>query len=290
MTALSWGRRFLVCRPEHFGVLYEINPWMHAEVAPDPERARSQFEGLVQALRDAGAEVEFQEPAEGLPDLVFTANAGVVNGRQFVPAHFRHPQRQGETAHDVAWFSSRGWRVDRLPGDVVHEGAGDALPFDPDGGDGPVLVSGYRLRSDAASHAHLSRLTGAPVRSVELVDERLYHLDLTFCPLDGRHAIVAPLGLDDYGRRVLKALVPEALPLEDEEALSFCANSVVVGSNILMPSCPPRVGRQLEAWGFSVAEVDVGEFLKAGGGCRCLTLALDVVLSDLGLESGAAAG
>ncbi|MGH9063977.1 MAG: dimethylarginine dimethylaminohydrolase family protein [Acidimicrobiales bacterium] len=282
MTGLAWGRRFLMCRPDHFGVLYEINPWMHAEVRPDPDRAVTQFEGLVAALQAAGAGIELQDPADGLPDLVFTANAGIVNGHQFVPAHFRHPERQGETAHDVAWFSARGWRVDRLPADLIHEGAGDALPFSPDGGDGPVLVSGYRLRSDAASHAHLSRLTGAPVRSVELVDERLYHLDLTFCPLDGRRAMVAPLGLDSYGRKVVKALVPEPLALEDDEALAFCANSVVVGSNIVMPACPPRVGRQLEAWGFSVAVAPVDEFQKAGGGCRCLTLALDVVLSEAG--------
>jgi N-dimethylarginine dimethylaminohydrolase len=41
---------------------------------------------------------------------------------------------------------------------------------------------------------------------------------------------------------------------------------------------PPRVGRILEGWGFDILESPVGEFLKAGGGCRCLTLALDVSL------------
>jgi hypothetical protein len=50
----------------------------------------------------------------------------------------------------------------------------------------------------------------------------------------------------------------------------------VVGSTVVMPACPPRVGRRLERWGFDVAVVDVGEFVKAGGACRCLTLALDV--------------
>ena len=60
--------------------------------------------------------------------------------------------------------------------------------------------------------------------------------------------------------------------------MTFCANSVVVGSTIVMPAVPPRVGRQLEAWGFDVVHSPVDEFLKAGGGCRCLTLALDVTL------------
>jgi N-dimethylarginine dimethylaminohydrolase len=261
-----------MCPPEFFGVLYEINPWMHTEVQVDLERARAQWEGLVATLRSAGADVEVMEPHPQLPDLVFTANAGIVNGSEFVPSRFRHPQRQGETPYDVAWFADRGYRIDMLPEDVCHEGAGDALPF------GGGLISGYRFRSDAASHADLSRLTGAAVRSVELVDARLYHLDLTFCPLDSRRAIVAPLGWDTYGRRVVEAVVAEPLVLDDDEALAFVANSVVVGSRVVMPSCPPRVGRQLEAWGFDVAVSPVDEFLKAGGGCRCLTLALDVVL------------
>jgi N-dimethylarginine dimethylaminohydrolase len=47
-----------------------------------------------------------------------------------------------------------------------------------------------------------------------------------------------------------------------------------------MTACPPRVGRQLEAWGFDVVVVDVSEFVKAGGGVRCLTLALDVSLGS----------
>ncbi len=274
MSELDWGRHFLLCPPDHFGVLYEINPWMHTNVTVDRDLARTQWENLVTALREAGAEIEFQPPEDGWPDLVFTANAGIVNGNQFVPTHFRHPERQGETPFDIAWFRERGFYIDHLPESVVHEGAGDALPFGT--GRDRVLVSGYRSRSDAASHAYLSRLTGAAVRSVELVDDRLYHLDLTFTPLTERQAIIAPMAFDRYGCKTLEALVPEPLILEDDEALSFCCNSVVVGKNIIMPNTPVRVGRQLEQWGFNVMTVPVTEFMKGGGGCRCLTLALDV--------------
>ncbi len=145
-----------------------------------------------------------------------------------------------------------------------------------------MFLSGYRYRSDAAAHAALSRLLGPAVRAVELADPRFYHLDLTFCPLDDRRALIAPQCWDAYGRRVVEALVPEPLVLDDGEVGAFCANSVVVGSSVHMPACPPRVGRQLEAWGFDVAVCDVGEFLKAGGACRCLTLALDVALPPAG--------
>jgi N-dimethylarginine dimethylaminohydrolase len=257
--------------PDAFNVVYEINPWMHRAVAVDHDRAAAQWRTLVTTLEMAGAEIAFQPAAEGLPDLVFTANAGIVNGRRFVPASFRHPERQGETAEDLAWFAGRGYEIVRLPPSLHHEGAGDALPF------GKVLLAGYRFRSDIASHAALADALEIPVRSIELVDERLYHFDLTFCPLDDRRALVAPIGWDRYGARVVESLVAEPLVLDEEETFAFCANSVVVGSTIVMPSCTPRLGRQLERWGFDVVVCEVSEFLKAGGGCRCLTLALDVV-------------
>lgn len=275
VTRLDWGYRFLLCEPRHFGVLYEINPWMHGSVEVDLDAAHDQWEGLRDALRAAGAQVEAIDQPEHVPDLVFTANAGLVDAarRRFVPSHFRHPERVPETQVFAGWFADRGWDVVRLPAEVVHEGAGDALPF------GGVLVSGYRPRSDAAAAPLLTELLGAPVRTVELVDDRLYHLDLTFCPLDDRRAMCAPLGWDAAGRRMIEELVPEPLWLEDDEALAFCANSVVVGDVVHMPACPPRVGRQLEAWGFHVVVCPVDEFLKAGGGCRCLTFALDVTFA-----------
>jgi len=273
-----------MCPPEHFGVLYEINPWMHRQVAVDLDRARQQWDGLAATLEEAGAEVERLQPQPGLPDLVFTANAGMVNAGRFVPSRFRHPQRAPEVPHYVAWFEAHGYAVDELPGGLAHEGAGDALPF------ADVFLSGYRYRSDAAAHAALSRLLGVPVRPVELSDPRFYHLDLTFCPLDGRRALVAPHCWDDYARRVVEALVPEPMVLDDDEVAAFCANSVVVGTTVVMPACPPPLGRRLEAAGFDVAVAPVGEFAEAGGGCRCLTLALDVALPPRGRTGRGAPG
>lgn len=93
MTALGWGRRFLLCPPQHFGVLYEINPWMHTEVRVDVDAALGQWEALRRTLVDAGAEVETIDQPDGVPDLVFTANAGLLDAERkvFVPSHFRHP-------------------------------------------------------------------------------------------------------------------------------------------------------------------------------------------------------
>jgi hypothetical protein len=55
-------------------------------------------------------------------------------------------------------------------------------------------VAGYRTRSSVLTFGAERRCSGVPVRSVELVDDRYYHVDLVFCPVDSRRALVAPAG------------------------------------------------------------------------------------------------
>ena len=71
--------RLLVCAPEHFTVEYEINPWMRLSNTVNADRARAQWQGLVHELEHRiRVKLEHLAPVPGLPDLVFTANAGVV--------------------------------------------------------------------------------------------------------------------------------------------------------------------------------------------------------------------
>src|SRR5215212_10377022 len=100
-TTPGHAPRFLMCPPQHFAVTYSINPWMDPAAWADRgdalhASAEAQWTALHAALRASGAAVEMVAPREGLPDLVFTANAAVVlNGRALV-ARFRHPERQAE--------------------------------------------------------------------------------------------------------------------------------------------------------------------------------------------------
>jgi N-dimethylarginine dimethylaminohydrolase len=128
---------------------------------------------------------------------------------------------------------------------------------------------------------------GVRVASIPVVHPALYHLDLSLCPLDERRAIVAPAAWDAAGRRTVASLVPEPLVIDEDEAVTFCANSVVVGEVVVMPAgSPARVMRQLELWGFTVAPVEVGELHKGGGSVRCMTLPLDTDLSPARLLTG----
>jgi N-dimethylarginine dimethylaminohydrolase len=272
-----------MCPPAGFTVGYAINPWMDPAASVDSDVAMSQWLEVVATMRAAGATVETIEPLRDAPDMVYAMNYGFVDGNRVALTSFRYAERRLEAAAAARWFAARGYDVVRLDvdGDVAFE-AGDAFLY------GGALLVAAGPRTDLAAHARLADALDVRVATVGIVHPALYHLDLSFCPLDERRAIVAPDAWDAAGRRTVRDLVAEPLVLTEEEAFTFCANSVVVGSTVVMPlGVPLRVARRLEAWGFDVAEVDVSELHKGGGSIRCMTLPLDTVLDSARRAAGA---
>ena len=61
----------------------------------EPGRAAEQWSALYEALvKKAGADVKLIDPIKHLPDLVFTANAGLVDGKTFIRSNFRFNERE----------------------------------------------------------------------------------------------------------------------------------------------------------------------------------------------------
>jgi N-dimethylarginine dimethylaminohydrolase len=280
---LLWGRRYLMVRPDHFRVAYAINPYMCLDEQPDPDRASRQWRCLVAALQEAGATVEVLPQRADSPDMVYAMNLGLVLGTSsrdarglrrpdVMMSHMRHPERRLESGTASVWFRRHGMRALYAGRDGVGAcfESGDAFPF------GDALVVGFGPRTDELALKHLAVAFDVRVRGLHLTHPGLYHLDLAFCPLDQDRAMVCLSAFDDDSARAVLELVPEPLVLTEAEALTFAANSVVIGRRVVMPACPPRVRRVLEAWGFEVVLVDVSEFHKGGGSIRCLTNPLDI--------------
>ena len=289
---LEWGRHYVAVEPTHFRIDYVINPFMDPTVQPDPARAWVQWHAMVETLRGLGARVDVLPQRQDAPDMVYAMNLGLgmvrpgAGGPQshVVLSHMRYAQRRMETRSAQPWFAERGYTTSYVGRDGVgaHLEAGDAFAF------GDALVVGYGPRTEELALKHLASELGVRVRGVRITHPGMYHLDLAFCPLDERRAMICPSALDDASAEALLALVPEPLILTEEEALTtFCANSVVVGRTVVMPACPDRVRAQLEEWGFDVVVVDVSEFHKGGGSIRCLTNPVDLTLGrDLPLVPG----
>ncbi len=282
-TSLAWGHRYVMVRPDHFRVDYAINPYMDPADQPDRHRAMSQWVGLLATIERLGGTVEVVPQRADAPDMVYAMNlglgvlrpdgTGVVTGH-VVMSHMRYAERRMETTSAGPWFEGSGRSTSYVGRDGVgaHLEAGDVFAW------GDALVAGFGPRTEELALKHLATELGVRVQGVRITHPGMYHLDLGFCPLDSAHAMVCPSAFDDASARALLALVPEPLVLSEEEAMTFCANSIVVGRTVVMPACPPRVRSVLEEWGFEVVLVEVGEFLKGGGAIRCLTNPLDVRL------------
>ena len=275
---LQWGHRYLMVEPNHFRVDYAINPYMDVHHQPDHVRAREQWLELVHAIQAAGAAVEVLDQRPDSPDMVYAMNLGlVVNSeaeQHVVLSHMRYAERRRETLSAQAWFLEHGFRTTYVGRDGVgaHHEAGDHFAF------GDALVAGFGPRTEKLALKHLATELEVRVRGLRITHPGMYHLDLAFCPLDETRAMVAPSAFDAASAAAVLDLVPEPLVLTEEEALTFCANSIVVGRTVIMPTCPDRVRAQLEAWDFEVVLVDVSEFHLGGGSIRCMTNPLDVVV------------
>jgi N-dimethylarginine dimethylaminohydrolase len=261
-------RELLLCPPDHYGIEYEINPWMSRARGAEAAVAQKQWKDLHATLSRLDCTIHLVRPQLKLPDMVFTANAGLAIGKKFIPSNFRHMERAGEAPHFVRWMEEHGYETAWLPENLYFEGEGDAL-F---GGD--VLFCGYKFRSDIQSHRAVADMLGCLVISVELVDPRFYHLDTCFCPLPDGSTFWFPAAFDEYGQRTIREHVKELIDVVPDEAAHFSCNAVVLGRDIVLPEGAPKLVTRLKERGYRCHELPMSEFMKAGGACKCLTMFL----------------
>ena len=264
--------RYLMCPPEFFQVDYVINPWMEGNIdRANGTLAAEQWHRL-HAILGRQVKVELLEPLAGSPDMVFTANAGLVLGDQVVLSRFLHPERQSEEPHFRDWFRQNGFRVHELPKDLPFEGAGDALLDRAT----PLLWAGYGFRTELESHALIANLLGIEVVSLRLIDKRFYHLDTCLCPLEGGFLMYYPAAFDARSNAQIEHRIPteKRIVLDEGDAIHFAANAVNIGETLILHRAGEALKTQLSAAGFQIFEEPLTEFIKSGGAARCLTLRL----------------
>jgi N-dimethylarginine dimethylaminohydrolase len=261
----------LMCSPKYFGVQYIINPWMENQVGKvDMALVYQQWSEFYLTVKNL-TDVKLIEPQPNVPDMVFTANAGLLRGKTFLLSRFRHGERRLEEPYFRSWFLSNGYRVVDMPGDTRFEGAGDAL-FQPNR---DLLWSAYGFRSDYKGHEVLADVFGVKTISLHLIDARFYHLDTCFCPLMDNRVMYYPGAFDAESVKLIEANSENNIIVSDEDAGHFACNAVLADRTIIMNHASQELKTRLEQAGYSVLTVSVSEFLKAGGANKCLTMALD---------------
>ena len=264
----------LVCNPRYFGIDYEINSWMDVKNIVSPERAMEQWHRLCNNLKHCGARLKYIEPHPSFPDMVFTANAGLVDSKRntVILSNFKHEERRGEKELFKRWFLDNKYSVIELPKDINFEGQGDALFV------GDTLFLGHGFRTDIESHSIIAEALEVDYISCELIDPYFYHLDTCFMPTvegvlyykDAFSKNSRDEMLNKFIDMGKKNSLLNIINVEAEHASEFICNSVRLGSSIVTPS--PNISKY--CCGYTKYICDLSEFMKSGGAAKCLTLKL----------------
>jgi len=261
-----------MCPPSFYDVSYIINPWMAGHVHDSSRQVASQqWQQLYTAIA-AIAEVVLVEPQPGSPDMVFTANAGLERNGIVVLGRFLHAERQAEEQHFRRWFDEAGYTVLSVPREIPFEGEGDAL-FAVDGSrlwaaDGP--------RTSKSSHRYLSETWKIEVISLHLIDPRFYHLDTCFAPLEDGSIMYYPPAFDEPSIKNIEAyyVADKRIAVTEADALRFACNLININRTVIFNKVSRELNRQLESRGFRIIQIELSEFLKAGGAAKCLVMKL----------------
>jgi len=132
----------------------------------------------------------------------------------------------------------------------------------------------HGFRTDRAAHDLVARLLGVEVVPLELVDPRFYHLDTCFCPLDSNTVLFASQAFSPASRDMVRRLVPNVIEVPRSVAAGFACNAMPLQDTVVSSPALAQLTAPLRDAGFSPVMLPVDEFMKSGGGVRCLSLPL----------------
>ncbi len=278
-------------------VEWTINPHMHRDNQPDPEKARLEWHMLLDCYLQLGIKVELLAPVPGLHDMVYTANAGWGKNGAFILSNFKHAERKKETEHHRQWFLNQNFPfVQQARGHF--EGQGDLITTNS----AYLLGYGTRTSLDFGDELKHALTLDNPLIQLELVDPAFYHLDT--CLFSWRTINVVmyyPGAFTNEGISKLKQLPLTLIEVTRKEALTFVCNSVYYKKTALLSGASERLLRLFRNMGCHTSVItsaqDIATFftsyntngnvptvislpvptelMKGGGSYRCCSLFLD---------------
>jgi len=263
---------FLMCPPEWYGVDYVINPWMAGNLhRSSRDLAFAQWKGIHNVLRGV-ADVRLLHPEPGCPDMVFLGHAGLVHHGTAAVSSFAHDQRQPESAHLRHWLISHGFLVWETPVGTAFEGEGDITFNDT----GTELWAAHGVRTCKAAHPHIADAWHVPVHSLHLIDPRFYHLDTCFTPLQGGYVLYYPGAFDTTSRAAIEAAYPvdKRIAVSEADATRMACCALNIGRTLFTGEVSKELASRLFDAGFDLVQLELGEFIKGGGGAKSLALRL----------------
>lgn len=275
----SFARRVLAVSPDFYEVIDDKNYHMVGEKV-NTERAWEQWkaiQGIYKMLVDSGKLKQYHilDGCEGCEDMVFAANQTFPWEKQngqltVILSNMKHPSRQREVANFESFFRREGYTIRKLKSESTLEGMGDMIPHPGRN----LIYGGYGFRTSSKVYDEVAAILQTPIIGLELKDERFYHLDTCFVPINESAVMIFPDAFTPDGREKLKQFFKHIIEIPEDEAMNFALNVHAIPEikHAIIEKKNPVTVQALEDHGYTVHEVDTSEFIKSGGSVFCMKM------------------
>ena len=232
--------------------------------AVDATRAQWQHATFTRLLTDLGARVTKLPFVHDAFDSVFAKDNAILVDDRALLAHPLHHQRLAEQGPRAKALLENGFVVHTMPREPLEGGDVVVLP----NVSGALMGCGFR--SSRRSSRDLEDFLDAPVTPIELVEERLYHLDMAVTVLADGTAIACEDAIAPDSLELLRGRVKRVIPISIEDALTFGVNMVEVGAHVVLGGRSQTIARALQDIGRTTHAPLLDQFHLAGGSAACL--------------------
>ncbi len=270
-----------------------LNPLSDVDESTNLELARSEHQGIRDAMTLAGISVVQVEAPDDCPDGVYAANWGLCIDDAVVFSRLpRQREAEGSYVRQLFLTDKRLRRqFNRLiDPPYLFSGQGDALVC------GDYIFCGQGYRTDPRMHGYLARIfpdkrvvslqtvpllddDGSPVINPisGLADSYFYDLDLAFSILGPGIIAWCVDAFTPESQTVIRNLAgfKKIEVAYDEAVTRFACNLISTGETVVMSAGAPKFQAAIEAAGLKTVTPPVRELAKGGGYIRCVSLTLD---------------
>jgi N-dimethylarginine dimethylaminohydrolase len=238
----------------------------------DIEVAKKQHAELVAAYEHFGVGVHLVGPEPELPMQVYTRDSSFMTPYGAVITAMSQWWRRGENYAAIKYYQKLGIPIYDMVTAGTFEG-GDFNVIE----EGTLLLGcgGERTQNEAADQiADWFRAEGWEVR-MAYFDPYYVHIDLMVVPVAEKLTAVCLTCTEPDIVNWLKGKGHEIIDVPFRDTMDLGCNFMSLGHDrVIVPDHSKSLSQQLKARGFEVAEIDMSEISKTGGGIHCMAQAL----------------
>lgn len=234
--------------------------------------AQAQHRELVSAYEHFGVRVHALPPEPELPMQVYARDSSVMTPYGAIITAMADVWRRGENYAAIRAYERLGIPIYDMVTAGTFEG-GDFNVIE----DRCVLIGcgGARTTEEGARQVESwFRQEGWETR-LAFFDQYYVHIDLMVVPVAERLTAVCLTCTEPGIVRWLKSKGHEIIDVPFEDTMNLGCNFMSLGNGrVILPRSSRLLGEQLRARGFEVAQIDMSEISKTGGGIHCMAQAL----------------